>query len=262
MTLQTKDSAAPPSMVGIVGARGRMGTLLAGRAVAAGRGVVGLDRAPGSDLPAPEELPQLRQCGIVLLCVPVPALDPALEAVVPHLADNAVLADICSVKVLPMRRMRRAWSGSVVGTHPLFGPVIPEGFVPRVAVTPNSGTDPGPVNALLTDMGFEPFLSTPEEHDRAVAYMQGLNFISTVAHLAAMRQIRNIDKFLTPSFQRRLDSAHKMLTEDTDLFETISESNPHLQETVRQFTSFLNIAAGGDLDLLAEHARWWWRNKS
>jgi prephenate dehydrogenase len=77
-----------------------------------------------------------------------------------------------------------------------------------------------------------------------------------------MRQIRNIDKFLTPSFQRRLDSAHKMLTEDTDLFETISESNPHLQETVRQFTSFLNIAAGGDLDLLAEHARWWWRNKS
>jgi prephenate dehydrogenase len=53
-----------------------------------------------------------------------------------------------------------------------------------------------------------------------------------------------------------------MLTEDTDLFETISESNPHLQETVRQFTSFLNIAAGGDLDLLAEHARWWWRNKS
>lgn len=262
MTTQEANEINASACLGLVGARGRMGTLLAGRAVAAGRRVVGLDLAPGSDRLAPEELPRLRDCGVVLLCVPVPALDTVLADVVPHLAEDAILADICSVKVLPMRRMRRAWNGPVVGTHPLFGPVIPEGFAPRVAVTPGPGADPALVNALFTDMGFEPFLSTPEEHDRAVAYVQGLNFISTVAHLAAMRQVSGIEKYLTPSFQRRLDSARKMLTEDTDLFETISESNPHLQETVRQFTGFLNIAAGGDLDLLSEHARWWWRSES
>lgn len=243
--------------LGIVGARGRMGTLFAGRAVAAGRAVVGLDQPL-----EPRGLERLDRCGLVLLCVPVPALDEVLAKVVPHLAPDAILADVCSVKALPMRRMRAAWNGPVVGTHPLFGPVIPEGFTPRVSVTPAPGADPAPVNALLEEMGFAPFLSTPEAHDRAMAYMQGLNYIGTVAHLAAMRQVEDIELYLTPSFQRRLDSARKMLTEDAGLFETISESNPYLQETVRQFTGFLNIAAGGDLDLLAERARWWWRPES
>lgn len=243
--------------IGIIGAKGRMGTLFAGRAVASGRSVVGLDQPL-----EPEGLGRLGQCGLVLLCVPVPALDFVLDAVIPHLAPHAILADVCSVKVQPMRRMLRAWSGPVVGTHPLFGPVIPEGFEPRVAVTPAEDVDPAPVVELLTDMGFVPFLTTAEEHDRAAAFVQGLNFITTVAQLAVMRQVEGIENFLTPSFQRRLDAAHKMLTEDTNLFETISESNPHLQETVRQFTGFLNIAAGGDLDLLAERARWWWRNET
>jgi prephenate dehydrogenase len=243
--------------IGIIGARGRMGTLFAGRAVAAGRGVVGLDQPL-----EPEGLARLGECGLVLLCVPVPALGEVLAAVTAHLTPGTILSDVCSVKTLPMRRMRRAWNGPVVGTHPLFGPVIPDGFEPRVAVTPAQGDDPAPVLELLEDMGFVPFLSSAEEHDRAVAYVQGLNFIGTVAHLAAMRQVEGIENYLTPSFQRRLDSAHKMLVEDANLFETISESNPQLQETVRQFTGFLNIAAGGDLDLLAERARWWWRNES
>ncbi|MGE4292610.1 MAG: prephenate dehydrogenase/arogenate dehydrogenase family protein [Desulfovibrio sp.] len=250
-------SGKPLGTIGIIGARGRMGTLFAGRAVAAGRSVVGLDQPL-----EPEGLARLGDCGLVLLCVPVPALGEVLAAIVPHMAPGTVLADVCSVKILPLRAMRRAWNGPVVGTHPLFGPVIPEGFEPRVAVTPDRDADPAPVLELLREMGFAPFLSTAEEHDRAVAYVQGLNFISTVAHLAAMRQVEGIENYLTPSFQRRLDSAHKMLVEDAGLFETISESNPQLQETVRQFTGFLNIAAGGDLDLLAERARWWWRTES
>ncbi|MEF2146477.1 MAG: prephenate dehydrogenase/arogenate dehydrogenase family protein [Desulfovibrionaceae bacterium] len=246
-----------PGRIGIVGAMGRMGRFLAERAEAAGREVVGLDRPLET-----AGLDQLDSCCLVLLCVPVPALDEVLGLVVPHLAPGAILADICSVKVLPMQRMTTAYDGPVIGTHPLFGPVIPEGFAPRVAVTPASGADPAPVVELLADMGFQPFTGTAEEHDRAVAYVQGLNFISTVAHLSAMRQVRGIENYLTPSFQRRLDSASKMLTEDRALFETISESNPFLQETVRQFTAFLNIAAGGDLELLADHARWWWRNET
>ena len=32
-----------------------------------------------------------------------------------------------------------------------------------------------------------------------------------------------------------------------------------MQQTVRQFASFVDIAAGGDLDLLSARASWWWR---
>ena len=79
-------------------------------------------------------------------------------------------------------------------------------------------------------------------------------------NLAAARQTPGIEKFLTPSFGRRLEAARKMLTKDRELFQIISEDNPFMQETVRQFTAYLDIAAGGDLDLLSARASWWWRD--
>ncbi len=197
---------------------------------------------------------------LILLSVPITAMNEVLEAVVPHLDPETILADVCSVKVQPLRKMLDAYSGPVVGTHPLFGPMIPEGFVPRVAVVPGRGRDEGRLCSMLKKIGFQPFMTTADEHDKAMAYVQGLNFTTTVAFLAAMRQVKDVEKFMTPSLQRRLDSAQKMLTQDRELFETISEANPYTQETVRRFRAMLSIAAGGDLDLLAQRAGWWWRD--
>ncbi len=240
----------------IVGARGAMGKLFATRIKGTGRHVHGL----GRPLKGKAFKDSLEQADLVILSVPATALEQTVKLVAPHL-NGAILADVTSVKIVPMSTMQRLYSGPVVGTHPLFGPVIPQGFTPRVAVTPGQGIDPGPVSNLLTQMGFTPFLATPHEHDRAMAFVQGLNYTTTVAHLAAMRQVQEIENYVTPSFLRRLESARKMLTQDQELFETISEENPLLQETVRQFSSFLNIAAGGDLELLADRARWWWQDK-
>lgn len=233
-----------------------MGQLLAGRLAAAGRMVTCL----GRPLSGKVFEQAIAEADLVILSVPATAMESTLELVVPHM-NGAILSDVTSVKVQPMHLMEKQYDGPVIGTHPLFGPVIPEGFTPKVCVTPGKNVDPAPVVQLMKEMNFVPFVSTDREHDKGVAYVQGLNFISTVAHLAAMRQVENIEHFVTPSFERRLKSAEKMLTEDKELFETISEANPLLQETVRQFTGFLNIAAGGDLDLLTDRAQWWWRNE-
>jgi prephenate dehydrogenase len=93
-----------------------------------------------------------------------------------------------------------------------------------------------------------------------MAFIQGLNYTTTVAYLAAARDVDGIENFVTPSFRRRLDSAAKMLTKDTELFEVISEANPYMQEVSRKYISYLSLAAGGDLDLLADRAQWWWRS--
>jgi prephenate dehydrogenase len=141
--------------------------------------------------------------------------------------------------------------------------VIPEGFAPRVAVAPGRGDGAAEAVAdLFERAGFATFASTAEEHDRAMATVQGLNFITTVAYLAAARQTPGIENYRTPSFERRLEAARKMLTQDRELFQLISEDNPYMQETVRQFTAYLDLAAGGDLDLLSARASWWWREKA
>jgi prephenate dehydrogenase len=210
--------------VAVVGADGRMGQLFCARARAAGMGVVALDR--------PLEPEAVRQAvhgvQMVLLCVPAAALDKVAGLMSGILSGNQILADITSVKVLPMQQMRRQYSGPVVGTHPLFGPAPAQGET-RVAVVPDSGHAAG-------------------EAACAVAYF------ATLAHDDA------ITPFLTPSFRRRLDAARKMLTEDAELFEGLFEANPYSQDAVRAFRAILNHACAGDVNLLVDRAGWWWRS--
>jgi prephenate dehydrogenase len=210
----------------------------------------------------PSALPEaVRQAALVLLCVPITAMQDVVAAVAPHLTESTILADICSVKVRPLHDMLDATTTPVVGTHPLFGPTTLDGDL-RIAVVPGRGPA---VSDNLSDcfrsLGFAPFTTTAEEHDRAMAYIQGLNFVTTVAYLCASPLDTGIERFFTPSFGRRVEAAAKMITQDASLFSTMFEANPYSLEAVRMFRSFLNVAAGGDLDLLTQKAMWWWRKQ-
>ncbi|WP_319582023.1 prephenate dehydrogenase [uncultured Pseudodesulfovibrio sp.] len=243
----------------IVGADGQMGSHFSADFAGLGLTVTGLDRDSSDE----DVRAALSGCDLLLLSVPVTAMDAVLERMAPLLKAPTILCDVGSVKVMPVKAMVKRYEGPVVGTHPLFGAVVPEGFEPRVAVMPGRSRDEEAaalVGDLFTRCGYTCFASTPEDHDRAMAYIQGLNYTSTVAFLAAARDVDGIREFVTPSFKRRLDAAAKMLTQDTELFEIISEANPFLQEVSRKFMSYLSLAAGGDLDLLADRAQWWWRN--
>jgi prephenate dehydrogenase len=247
--------------IAIVGANGQMGGLFSRDFTALGCTVAPLNRPYADDAVRAA----LDGCDLLLLSVPVTAMDDVLNTLLPFMDTTTILCDVGSVKVHPIRTMLDKYSGPVVGTHPLFGPVIPEGFEPRIAIMPGRDSDAKAAEAvtnLFTRCGYTCFDSTPEEHDRAMALIQGLNYTTTAAYLAAARDMDGIENFVTPSFQRRLDAGAKMFTQDTELFEIISEANPFLQEVSRKFMSYLALAAGGDLDLLAERAQWWWRNET
>lgn len=248
----------PIRTVAIAGGKGRMGRLIGERCQKAGIEALCLGR-PYS----PDTLRGVERAEALILSVPVPAVEETLALVAPSLSPECIVADVCSVKVEPVRRMEAGWNGPVVGTHPLFGGVIPEGFNPRVAVCRSRGEEAAKrISRFMEELGFSPFSTTCDEHDRAAAMVQGLNFTTTVAYLAAMRREPGIENFVTPSFVRRLEAAKKMLTEDKELFVTIADANPHSLEAVRAFRNYLQIAAGGDLDLLAEMAGEWWDGES
>ncbi len=239
----------------IIGAKGEMGRLFVARARAAGIGVRELDRP----LTRADAAEAVTGADMVLLCVPIDAVGQVLSIVAPLLDGRQILADVCSVKVTPVRQMLNAYKGPVVGTHPLFGGVLPEPEDRRVAVCPERDDEAAAsVAAFMTRVGFIPFTVTAREHDEAQSLVQGLNFVTTVAYLATAAAQEGILRFVTPSFRRRLDAARKMCLRDAPMFEAMFESNPASQEAVRIFRSHLNVAAGGDIDLLVERARWWW----
>lgn len=241
--------------VTIIGSNGKMGALFTRLLTEAGATVHGIDQ------PLTPEAVRAAVAGVdlVLLAVPVPAMDEVVAAVAPHLAQTTILADLCSLKTLPVKAMCDGFSGQVVGTHPLFGHQ-PDPSDMTCCLTPGRNDEAvAAIEELFTACGITVFRSTAEEHDKAMAYIQGLNFVTTLSYLSCLPEEVDIDRFLTPSFKRRLTAAQTMVTRDAALFATLFDSNPYSGESVRSFRSFLNIAAGGDLDLLTEKAMWWWR---
>ena len=239
--------------VNIIGGKGAMGRFFHHRLQSRGIETQALDKP----LNRQDLARNLSGADLVLLAVPIQAMQEVLDVLTPVLEPRTILADICSVKVKPLRMMLAAHQGPTVGTHPLFGPEPDRTSELRVSLVP--GRDDQAlemVRELLQELGLCPFSTTAHEHDRALAYIQGLNYVTTVSYLAAFSPDESTAKFLTPSFHRRLQSARKMLTQDGDLFTSLFEDNPYCHEAVRHYRSFLNLAAAGELDLLRVKAGW------
>jgi prephenate dehydrogenase len=245
------------STISTIGGRGAMGRFFQDRFTSLGIHVLPRDKPL-----QPRDLHRdLEQAELVLLAVPIQAMEDVLAAVTPALKAGTILADICSVKVKPLNMMLAAHKGPVVGTHPLFGPEPGKDSELRVSLVPGRNDQAlKEVRALFEQLGLCPFTSSAEEHDRALAYIQGLNYVTTVSYLAAFSPDDDIARFLTPSFQRRLQAARKMLTQDGQLFTSLFEDNPYSHEAVRHYRSFLNLAAAGEVDLLRGKADWWWQS--
>ncbi len=241
----------------IVGSKGRMGAYFLRRWSKLGYTVSGID------MPLTEAVyaKACAEADLVLMCVPAHAMQDVLKGMTPHMPAHCVLADITSVKVQALATMQKYWSGAVVGTHPLFGNKPQRGSdLPVTMVPANSATEAQVcmVEELFVALGCRTFRATAEEHDKAMAAIQNLNFITSLAYFAALAHDEDLLPYLTPSFKRRQDAAHKLLTEDAELFAGLYEANPYSQQLVRRYGTFLNIAAGGDTDLLINRASWWW----
>ena len=265
----SSDSSACPIV--LYGAGGRMAVLLQERLQQAGYPVRPLERKKGQPITKEAVTQALHGAAAIILCVPIEAMPEVLTLVVPELNKNGrqqILVDIASIKVLPMQLMEAAYSGPVIGTHPLFGPVPSAVNIKKspeqqgefkVAVTPGANCTEHPVNwlcELLLRLGFAPFVTTAQEHDKAAASIQGLNFMTSVAYFAMLAERPEILPFLTPSFQRRLEASRKSLTEDGNIFCAMFNDNPSSNATVDEFRDELAKSAQ-DISAALQKARWW-----
>ncbi|MBQ9405462.1 MAG: prephenate dehydrogenase/arogenate dehydrogenase family protein [Desulfovibrio sp.] len=254
-------SPSRPAKTVIVGARGRMGAMFLARAKAAGLAVTGVD------LPFSQQSlhSACAQVTLALICVPAAVFRSVTTQICPHLPPQTVLADITSVKEIPLRQMQEIWAGPVVGTHPLFGPQPAPQTDQPVVIVPGKNANARHIalaSGFFTTLGCRVFAASAEEHDKAMACIQNMNFITSLAYFALLAEHEELLPFLTPSFRRRLDAAQKMLTEDARMFAGLFDANPHSAEAVRQYRRMLGLAAAGDIDLLCQRVRWWWTKDS
>lgn len=59
----------------------------------------------------------------VILAVPIHAFEEVVKKIVPHLSEDVVIVDVCTVKMHPIKVLKRLAKGrKYIATHPMFGP--------------------------------------------------------------------------------------------------------------------------------------------
>ena len=104
----------------IVGGRGKLGRLFGHYLQGSGYPVVALEQ---EDWPQAENI--LQEADVVIVSVPIANTPEVIECLKPYLTENMLLADLTSVKRVPLQKMLEVHQGAVLGLHPMFGRISP-----------------------------------------------------------------------------------------------------------------------------------------
>jgi len=152
-----------------------------------------------------------------------------------HLRPDALVIDVCSLKMLPCQWMLELLPQTVgiVGTHPLFGPQsAPDAIAgQRIAVCPVRG-DHAKVARFLAQLGLEVIECSPEEHDRQMAVSQALTHFIGRAMLAGDFEPVQLS---TLTYDRLCDIARIIGGNSNELFEDMQQLNPFAAAARRKF---------------------------
>jgi len=114
----------------------------------------------------------------------------------------------------------------IVGTHPLFGPQSARDGIRgrKIAICPVRGNTAPRIAAFLRGtLGLKVFITTPEEHDRELAVVQG------VTHLIAKVLVRMKPlpkRFTTASFDHLMQATEMVRHDAASVFLAIECDNP------------------------------------
>lgn len=189
-------------------------------------------------------------CPVVILAVPVEALEATVAAMAPDLAPGALVLDVGSVKTRPAAIMAKGLpvSVQVVGTHPLFGPQSGWNGIAglRIAICAIRGNRAaGRVAAFCRlALGLRVFRVSPEDHDREAATVQGLTHLIARV-LMAMEPLPT--RMTTGSFELLMQAVELVRYDSPAVFRAIERDNPFAAGVRERFFD-LAEQARADLD--------------
>lgn len=181
---------------------------------------------------------------VVMLAVPISQIENVLMEIKDTVMPDAIVMDVCSVKIYPVNLMKRilAKNVNIIGTHPLFGPQSGKrGLKGLEIILCPARTDKKSVKkteAIFKQIGLKIILTTPDKHDRIMANTQALTHFFAQGVLKTIKK-QNFD-FSTPS-SRKLFSITKDVREDSmALFRDIETFNPYAKTIRKKLVENLN----------------------
>jgi prephenate dehydrogenase len=210
-------------------------------------------------------------CDVVVVSVPIGITVPIIEAIGPLLKRKSLLMDLTSLKAAPVEAMLKYSRCEVIGCHPLFGPQVRSLRERQIVLCPSRTKRWLPwLRSTLQAAGARIVETTPEEHDRRMALVQGLNHLNSLALGAVLSGIdadlSDLRPFSTPGFHEKLKRAEKVLRPNARLYAEIMVLNPDMEPIAALYertlgdlkTLIRNRDATGMVALMDRHAARLW----
>lgn len=204
---------------------------------------------------SPEEC--AKSSDVIILCVPISAIDSTIRQIGPHIRPECLLMDISSLKKEPVESMLKYSNSAVIGTHPVFGPstqTIKNQTVVLCPARPRQWL--GWINDILEKNGALVRITTPEKHDKMMSIIQGVNHFSTICMAHTLKKLGiNVEESLhytSPIYKVRMDMVGRLLAQDPYLYADIEMLNPEnkkaMEEYIRSARELLGIIKRKDRD--------------
>lgn len=162
-------------------------------------------------------------------CVALGNTTEAFDAVLPHIPEGCILADIASVKN-GLQEYYKKTGRPFVSSHPMFGPTLANirDLHDESAIIIAESCEEGKAffRELYSRLKIRIFEYSFEEHDRTVAYSLATPFASTMVFAACMKK----QDAPGTNFKRHMTIAKGLLSEDDRLLTEIMFN----QYTIRQ----------------------------
>ena len=242
--------------IAIIGGYGRMGRWFARHFLEDDKEVIISGRNHQKLLEASRELggvetasnvEAVKQADVVIISVPIDNFEDVVKEISPHTRPQQTIADITSIKTTPVEIMHKhVKSGTVLGTHPMFGPGAKSLKNQNFILTPTNDDEmviARKAMDYLEARGARGTVMTPAEHDEAVAIILGLShFIAIVSAdtLLNMADLNKLRQIAGTTYKVLLTLINGVVSRDPDFYATLQMSLPRMTEVEEAFQRSAN----------------------
>lgn len=237
---------------GIIGGTGGMGRLFAQVFLQAGHEVLIVGRKTET---TKEEI--AGRADVIIVSVPIRDTVPVIHEISPILGEHQILADLTSLKTEPVRAMLTS-KARVIGLHPMFGPTVGTIWGQTIVATPArcNEDDFRFFRTIFEGQGARVTVTTPEQHDRMMAVIQGLTHFKAILLAGTMRRLgispADTELFMSPVYRIETGIAGRLLAQNPDLYADILCMNPQVPSVLEMcqeaFAEIFSMVTAGDHD--------------
>src|SRR5659263_325620 len=194
---------------------------------------------------------EISMSDIVIISVPINITEKTISDIAPKMSAGSLLMDITSIKTGPLEAMIKYAPKDVeiLGSHPMFGPSIPDIRGQIVIFTPVEGRSRKwlpIIRSLYEDNGAHIEIMEASEHDKMMSVIQGLTHFAYISIGAVFCELEfdvaRSRRFMSPMYDIMIDLVGRILEQNPYLYAMI-QMNPEVANVHKAYINQCNLLA-------------------